>query len=66
MWRGGYAQAFGEGVVGIVVEVVLPAEKDHFVRDQCLIDRRRGLGIDRAQTYPIDACPDVLAQLHHT
>jgi hypothetical protein len=45
--------------MGIVIEVILPAEKDHFVGDQRLIDRCCGLGVDSAQAYSVDARADV-------
>ena len=62
----GHAQALGEGIVRVVVQVVLSAEEHHFVRDQRLIDGGRRLSIQFTEPHAIDACTDVLAQLHDT
>ena len=62
----GRAQFACESKLAVVIEVVLVAEKDHFVLQERLVDRRDRLGIEFAcQPYAVNAGTDVGAQFHH-
>jgi hypothetical protein len=60
------AQKLGERVLCIIVHMVLAAEKDHFVRDQCLVDLGGNPAVQvAAQVEAVDSGADVFAQLHN-